>query len=151
MLKRLLPRTIDNTYAGQPLGLWLFGLVVSARILQGLAVTFNSYSVAKSADGIPLDTFAPEAARTVVALFALSGVYRLVIALLCVAVLARYRSAVPLMCALLVLEIFAKLILLRLMPFATTGTPPGPVVNLTIGALLIVCLLLALWRRAGAD
>lgn len=42
MLRRLLPQRLDNDSTGQPLGLWLFGLVVSARILQALVVTFNT-------------------------------------------------------------------------------------------------------------
>ncbi|MFL6195956.1 MAG: hypothetical protein ACJ75H_17380 [Thermoanaerobaculia bacterium] len=150
MFNRLLPERIDNTYRGHVLGLWLFGLVVTARILQGLVVTFNAYSVAKSADGIPLDTFAPDAAQTVAALFALSGLYRLVIAVLCVVVLVRYRGALVLMYALLVLESLAKLLLLRVMPFATTGAPPGPMVNLTLATLLVAGLVLALWPERAA-
>lgn len=150
MFNRLLPERIDNTYRGHVLGLWLFGLVVAARILQALVVTFNAYSVAQSADGIPLDTFAPDAAQTVAALFALSGLYRLVIAVLCVVVLVRYRGAIVLMYALLVLESLAKLVLLRFMPLATTGAPPGPVVNLTLAALLIAGLVLAIWPQRGA-
>lgn len=150
MFNRLLPERIDNTYRGHVLGLWLFGLVVAARILQGLVVTFNAYSVAKNADGIPLDTFAPAAAQTVAALFALTGLYRLVVAVLCVVVLVRYRGALVLVYALLVLESLAKMVLLRLMPLATTGTPPGPFVNLTLATLLIAGLVLAAWPRRGA-
>jgi hypothetical protein len=150
MFNPLLPERIDNTYRGHVLGLWLFGLVVAARILQGLVVTFNAYSVAKSADGIPLDTFSPGAAQTVAALFALSGLYRLVLAVLCVVVLVRYRGALVLVYALLVLESLAKLVLLRFMPFATVGAPPGPVVNLTLTALLIAGLVLAMWPQRGA-
>jgi hypothetical protein len=150
MFNRLLPERIDNTYRGHVLGLWLFGLVVAARILQGLVVTFDAHSVAKSADGIPLDTFAPGAAQTVAALFALSGLSRLVLAVLCAVVLARYRGAVGLMYALLVLESLSKLTLLRFMPFATTGAPPGPVVNLTLTALLIAGLVLAMWPQRGS-
>lgn len=150
MFNRLLPERIDNTYRGHVIGLWLFGLIVTARILQGLVVTFNAYSIAKSADGIPLDTFAPDAAQTVASLFALSGVYRLVIAVLCVVVLVRYRAAVVLLYALLVLESLAKLLLLRVMPFPMTGAPPGPMVNLTLAGLLIVGLVLALWPERGA-
>ena len=42
MLRRLLPERIDNAYTGQPLAVWLFALVVAARILQALVVTFNT-------------------------------------------------------------------------------------------------------------
>ena len=150
MLNRLFPERIDNTYSGHALALWLFGLVVAARILQGLVVTFDTYSVAMSADGIPLDTFTPAAAQTVVALFALSGLSRLVVALLCLLVLVRYRRALAFMFALLLLESLAKEVLLRFVPLPRIGAPPGPAVNLSLAALMTAGLALSLWRRRAA-
>ncbi|HYY97586.1 MAG TPA: hypothetical protein VE642_03295, partial [Pyrinomonadaceae bacterium] len=92
MLDILLPRPIDNTFRGYKTALWLFGLVVGVRILQSLAVIFNGYSTAINADGLPLDSYPPAAAQTVVALFALSSLWRLTFCLVCALVLARYRS-----------------------------------------------------------
>src|ERR1043166_3228126 len=103
MLERILPPQIDNTYRGHKLALWLFALVVAVRAVQSLFIIFNGYSVAQRADGIPLDTFAPEAAQTVVSLFALYSLTRLIIVLLCALALVRYRSAIPFMFALLLL------------------------------------------------
>jgi hypothetical protein len=71
MLEQILPPRIDNTYSGRKLALWLFALVVAVRAFQSLFIIFNGYSVAQRADGIPLDTFSPAAAQTVVSLFAL--------------------------------------------------------------------------------
>ena len=51
MLDALLPRAIDNTYRGHRAALWLFGLVVSVRMLQSLVVIFNGHSTAINADG----------------------------------------------------------------------------------------------------
>ena len=150
MLNRLLPERIDNTYTGHVAALWLFGLLAVARILQGLVVTFNSHSIAMSADGIPLDTFTPAAAQTVVSLFALSGLSRLVVALLCLVVLVRYRSAVTFMFGLLLLESLANEVLLRFVPLPRIGAPPGPVVNLTLAGLMTAGFALSLWRRRDA-
>ena len=101
--------------------------------------------MAKSADGIPVDTYAPAAAQTIVALFALGALYRLIISLLCVLVLVRYRSAIPFMFALLVLSYLASQLILQFIPIVRTGTPPGIVVNLIMFALMIVGLMLSLW------
>ena len=97
MFENLLPRAIDNTYRGYTAALWLFSLVVAVMVTQGLFIIFNGHSVVMSADGIPLETYPPAAAQTVVALWAQRGLSRLIISSLCVLVLVRYRSAVPLM------------------------------------------------------
>lgn len=147
MLSQLLPQRIDNKYRGYKHALWLFGVVVSVRITQSLLVIFNGYSVARSADGVPLDTYTPAAAQTVVALFALGGLSRLIISLLCVLVLVRYRSAIPFMFALLVLNYLASQLILLFVPIVTTGTPPASIVNPILFALTIAGLALSLRSR----
>src|SRR4051794_12221384 len=116
MFNSLLPRPIDNTYRGFKIALWLFGLVVGVRITQSVLVIFNGYSTARDADGIPLDAYAPAAAQTVVALFAQGALSRLLISLLCVLVLVRYRSAVPLMFVLLLLNYLVGQLIFQFVP-----------------------------------
>ena len=140
MLDRLLPGRIDSSYRGHPLALWLFGAAVAVKILQGVMVIFNGSEIARSADRIPLDSFPPAAAQTVVALFALTGFSRLVVSALCVLALVRYRAAVPFMLGLLAVDYLLKELLLHFIPVPTVGPVPGPFVNLG--------LLLALLTRA---
>jgi hypothetical protein len=147
MFDKLFPQPIDNTYRGYKAALWLFGLVVGVRITQSVAVIFNGYSTARDADGIPLDTYTPAAAQTVVALFAQGSLWRLIFCLLCVLVLVRYRSAVPLMFALLLLNYLASQLIFQFVPLVRTGTPPGPIVNLIMFALTIIGLALSLRSR----
>ena len=149
MLNKFLPQRIDNAYSGHRLALWLFALVVSVKILQTLLAIFDGHSVVVSADGIPLDTYTPASAQTVVAVLALSGLYRLIIYLLCVLVLVRYRSAIPFMFALLALEFLAAQLILHFIPLVRTGTPPATFVNRILFALMIVGLVLSLWNRDG--
>lgn len=149
MLEQILPPHIDNTYRGHKLALWLFGLVVAVRAVQSLFIIFNGYSVAQTADGIPLDTFTPAAAQTVVSLFALYSLTRLIVVLLCALALARYRSAIPFMFALLLLSYLGGQLILLFLPVFRTGTPPGPIVNVITFALTVVGLTLSLWKRGG--
>ena len=151
MINHLLPQRIDNTYRGYKLALWLFALVVSVKLLQGIVVMFNGYSIAVSADGIPLDTYTPAAAQTVVALFVLVGLSRLIMSLLCVLALVRYRSAIPFMFALLGLDYLARQLTLHFVPIVRTGSPPGLVVNLILFSLSIVGLGLSLWSRGKLE
>ncbi len=147
MFSDLLPGQLDNTYRGRKSALWLFAVIVSVRILQSVVVIFNGYSIAKSADGIPLDTYAPGVARTVVALFSLSALNRLLLALLCVLVLVRYRRAISFMFVLLIVGYLASQVLLRFVPIESVGAPPGASVNLVLFVLTIVGLALSLWKR----
>ncbi len=148
MLGRLLPPSIDDDYRGRGLALWLFGVVVAVRLTQALVIIFDGRTVAMNADGIPLDSYPPEAAQTVVAMFMLSALNRLVIALLCVLVLARYRSAVPFMFAVLMLGHLGGELLMSFAPLVGRGTPPGPYVNLAAFALTALGLALSLRGRA---
>src|SRR2546428_11544933 len=104
--------------------------------------------LSRSADGIPLDTFTPAAARTVVSLFALLGLSNFVICLLCILALARYRSMIPFMFALLLLEYLSRRLILQFLPIVRTGTPPGIYVSLVLLALMIVGLALSLRSAA---
>jgi hypothetical protein len=148
MVDKLLPQRIDNAYRGYKVALWLFGLIVGVRTTQSVLVIFNSYSTARNADGIPLDTYTPAAAQTVVALFAQGALWRLTFSLLCVLVLVLYRSAIPLMFALLLLNYLASQLIFQFVPLVRTGTPPGPIVNLIMFALTLIGLALSLRSRS---
>ena len=151
MSNRLLPRHADNNYQGRRLALWLFGVVVLLKVIMSLNSIFNGRFVATSADGIPLDTFPPAAAQTVVALFAIWALGQLIICLVCIAVLARYRAMIPLMFALLLLEHLGRKLVLQIIPIVRTGAPPGFVVNLVLLALMVVGLTLSLWSHGNPD
>jgi hypothetical protein len=150
MIGRLFPQRLDNAYRGHRLAIWFFALVVFVQAGQGLMSIFNGRYAASSPDSIPLDTYGAAAAQTVVSLFALLGLLRLVICLLCVVALVRYRAMIPLMFALLVLEYLSRRLILHFLPIVRSGTPPGSVVNLALLGVMIVGLALSL-RGPGDD
>jgi hypothetical protein len=151
MLDKLLPKPIDNTYSGSKIALWLFGLIVFVQVLQSVMVIVNGHSIAQSADGIPLETYPAAASQTILAIFMVSSLRRLIIALICVVVLFRYRGAVPLMFVVLGLSYLGGQAILRFVPIVRVGTPPGVFLNLIIFGLTVVGLVLSLWRRGGSD
>jgi len=150
MLDELLPRRLDNEYRGNKLALWLFGLVVAMKSAQSLAMILNGYPTARDADGIPLDSYTPALAQTVVAVLAQGSLWRLFFCFLCVLVLLRYRNAVPLMFALLALNYLAAQLVFKVVPLARVGTPVGPLVNLLLFVVMLVGLGLSLWRRGSS-
>lgn len=149
MMQRLLPRSIDNRYAGSTAALWLLGLVLVTRSAQSLSILVDGPAIITGADGIPLDTYAPVAAGTVVATVALAGMARLVLCLLGFLILARYRAAAGLMFLALIVEHLGRMLVLQIYPIVRTGSPPGPVVNQALFACMVLGLALALWRRDG--
>lgn len=147
MLGQIFPQRIDNTYRGHKLALWLFGVIVLMKVAMSVNSIFNGHTVATSADGIPLDTFTPAGAQAVVSLFAIWGLAHLVICVLCIVALVRYRAMVPFMLVLLLLEHLSRRLILYVMPIVRVGTPPGFIVNLVLLTLMIVGLALSLWSR----
>jgi hypothetical protein len=150
MLNQILPERIDNTYRGHPLAVWFFIPVVVFKTGIALGTIFNGRRAAQTADGIPLDSFGASGAEAVIALFAIWGLSQLVLSVLGVLALTRYRAMIPFMFALLLLEHLARRWILLVKPIARTGTPPGIYINLVLLVLMIVGLALSLRSRADS-
>lgn len=149
MLVRLLPQTVDNTYRGHRLALWLFGAVIVMKGGIGLGTIFNGRSAAIDADGIPLDSFGAAGADAFVSLFAAWGLSQVVLNLVGLLALVRYRSAVPFMFALLLLEHLCRKLVFLVLPLPRTGSAPGSYINLAIVATMVAGLVLSQWNRGG--
>ena len=150
MFDKLFPQPIDNRYSGSKIALWLFGLIVLVHILQSVMGIVNGHSIAQSADGIPLETYPAAAAQTILAVFTVASLRRLIISLICAVVLFRYRSAVPLMFVVLGLSYLGGQVVFQFIPIVRVGTPRGVVMNLIMFGLTVVGLALSLWRRGGS-
>ncbi|HEY1219908.1 MAG TPA: hypothetical protein VGF03_13290 [Bryobacteraceae bacterium] len=146
VFSRLLPQLVDNTYRGRKLALWLFAVVVAVKILQCVLTIFNGNYVLRGADGIPLDTYTSAGAQTVVAIWAVASLNRLLIGLLCVLVLVRYRSLIASMFALLAVQDLGRAVILHFIPIVRAGTPPASFANSMLFALTIVGLSLSVWE-----
>jgi hypothetical protein len=146
MWSSLLPPTADNTFAGRKAGLWLLGLLLLAKTVMSVNAIFLGGTVATKADGIPLDAYAPAAARAVVALFAAWGLAQLMICLVGVLVLVRYRALVPLTFVLLLAEHLGRRLIFFVMPIERVGSPPSPAIQLGLLAVMVAGLALSLWR-----
>ena len=145
ILTRLFPSQLDNAYRGRKLGLWIFGFVVLVKSAQMLSSLFNGRTTLRRADGIPIDAYPPAATQTIVALFALLAFTYLLICVVCWLALLRYRSAVPLLFMLLLLDYVCRRVILYFLPVGRTGTPGGVIVNLVLFIVMIVGFALAIW------
>jgi hypothetical protein len=150
MFNMILPRTADNAYRGQKVALWLFGLLLLMRLPISINSMIMGHKVLTTADGVPLDTYPPGAASTILAFFALYGLGNLVISVLSIVILVRYRSLVPFMFVLFLLYHLGGRWIDFVHPIARVGAPPAAAINLTILILIVAGVVLSLWPRRGA-
>jgi hypothetical protein len=147
MFDLLLPKSFDNNYRGHKLALWIFGLFVLMKCVIGVNSIINGRVVMTSADGIPLDTYPSAAAQSLVAIWALLGLSHIILGVLGIVALVRYRSMTPFLFALFLLQHLGGRLILDYIPLVRIGAPPAFAVNLIQLSLLILGLALSLWRR----
>jgi hypothetical protein len=146
MIDRLLPRQADNDYRGSPIALWVFVAVTMMTLARSLIHMFAADGGAQSIATIPLDSFTPNGAASVILIFALWGLSQLLMGLIYVVVLWRYRALIPLMYLLMIFEYAMRIVLGALKPIETVGTAPGAVGDYVLVPLAAVMLFLALRR-----
>jgi len=161
MLGRLFPNQIDNDYRGWWLAIWLLVPVVLIKLAMGFNVAglnpwVSNRMVAERADGIPLDSFGVEAASTVMFMFASWGLMLLLINLLALLVLIRYRAMVPLIFLVLTLEQVGRKAIGTMSPIVreaavkTDGISAAVLINWGFLIVLAAGLVLSLMQRRTA-
>jgi hypothetical protein len=152
MLNRLLPKQVDNRFAGNRAAAWLLGLFIGLKLVMSLNSIVNTASVASGADGIPLDSYGPAAAREVLLLFSLLSLGQLMLAVIALTVLVRYRALVPFMYVVLLAEHVGRRLIIQSYTVEHVGPrAAGSYVNLALLALLTLGLVLSLWVRPGHE
>ena len=151
VLNRILPERIDNRYRGHPLALWLFIPITFQKLAVSLTHLFKADGGAQSISTMPLDTYPSSAAQNIVGLMARNGLEQLMIALLFVIILLRYRAMIPLMYALIVAHYLATRGVSQMKPLVLAGTSGASTPALVIAILSAAGLVLSLIGRGDAD
>jgi hypothetical protein len=147
MVRRLFPVQADNRFEGYRAALGLLGTFVALKLVMSVNSIVNTASIA-AGDGIPLESFGPAAAREVLTLFALMALGQLMLALVALTVLVRYRALVPLICLLLLAERIAGRLIIWSRAEAGAESPPIVwIMAIALPTLLILALLLSLIPR----
>jgi hypothetical protein len=152
IFRRLVPRQFDNSYHGYKAALWLLGLFVALKLVVSINSILNTASVATGADGFPLESYGGDGARAVLMLFALDSVGQLMLALIGLAALIRYRAMVPFIYLLAVLEQFGRRTVIEVYAIERAGQP-GAVsyVIFALLALLVLGMIMSLLGRAAEE
>ncbi|KXK25744.1 MAG: hypothetical protein TR69_WS6001001551 [candidate division WS6 bacterium OLB20] len=147
---QLLPETADNKYNGHPAAWYVLALITLVSLFRSLVHMFASDGGAQSIATVPLDTYSDAAAAAVIHIFSLWGLSQLLTALVSAIVLVRYRSLIPLMFILLLIEYSSRIILTWLKPVELAGTAPGGVGNYLLVPVAGFMLYLSLQKRQSS-
>jgi hypothetical protein len=142
ILETLLPTHADNTIRGSRLPFYVFIVVVAVGTVRSFIHLLAPDGGAGSIAGMDL---AVAAASGIVFAFALWGSAQLIYALLQWLVILRYRSLIPLMWAVQILETLLRELVGHTKPVVFAHTPPGAIGNSIYLPLSVVMLALALW------
>ena len=150
MLNRIFPAQFDNAWRGSRLAIWLLIPILLLRTVMGVNSVLFTHKIATSADGIPVDTFGPAGAQAALALFALLGFYLLTVPLLGALALIRYRTMIPLIYLLLLIQqLGGKAVSLTHPMAATAAAGAGSALTLGLLGATLLGFCLSLWRRGA--
>ena len=145
----LLPPKIDNTIRGWKLPFYVFALYAIVSTVRSCIHLLAPDGGAGSIAGMDLSV---AGADGIIFAFALWGSSQLLFAIIQLLVVIRYRSLVPLMWLMLVLEVLLRELVGKMKPVTFAHTPPGAIGNQLILPLAAVMLGLSLWsayKQAG--
>ena len=142
----IFPKTIDNSYNGNKLPLYLFYLLTTVTIGRSIVHLFAADGGAQSIATIPLNNYSTEAADVVIHIFAEWGLTQLLFGVLYAIVLWRYKSLIPLMYLFIFIEYTGRLLLTMYKPIVFEGTAPGGVGNYIMIPLALIMLVLSLQK-----
>jgi hypothetical protein len=139
-LSRLLPAD-PQRYDGPLLAVWVLGAYLLVIVARSLVHLFAPDGGASSIATIDLDV---EGAGNIVAIFGQWGAIQLLLALVLVTLLVRYRGLAPFIALSLAIEPVLRMLAGTLKPIETLGTAPGAALNEYMGYIMVIVLWLAL-------
>jgi len=138
----LFPARADNRLRGSKGPLYLFILITLVGTVRSFIHIFSPDGGAGSIAGMNL---AVTGANEVIFAFALWGGEQLIYALLQWLVILRYRSLIPLMWGVQLVETLLRMLVGRIKPVSFAHTPPGAVGNYVFVPLCLLMLAWSLW------
>ncbi|MEC8038853.1 MAG: hypothetical protein VX152_11245 [Pseudomonadota bacterium] len=146
LLQRVFPSVLNNQFRGHRIALYAFYALTALTLWRSQHHLFAHDGGAQSIASIPLDTYAGNAADTVVGIFALWGLSQLIIGLIYLLAAIRYRSLIPLLYVLFTFEYAMRFWIGANKAIETAGTAPGGVINLPFMIAGVVLFALSIWR-----
>lgn len=142
-MQRILPKSADNTYLGAKTAYIFFVLISVISFARSLVHVFLPDGGASVIAGLDLTA----GSKNIVFAFGLWGISQVVYALIQMLVAFRYKSLIPLMIIILIIETLGRMMVGIIKPPILFHTPPGGFANWIMLPLAIVMLLLSLKEK----
>ncbi|MBA4247018.1 MAG: hypothetical protein C0444_01805 [Microbacterium sp.] len=139
-LRRILPND-PRTYDGPLLAVWLLGAYLLVIVARSLVHLFAPDGGASSIATIDINV---EGGANIVAIFGQWGAIQLLLALVLVTLLVRYRGLTPFIALVLAVEPLLRMLAGSLKPVETLGTAPGAALNEYMGFIMVIVLWLSI-------
>lgn len=141
IFETLLPAKVDNTVRGWKLPVYVFTLIALISTVRSLIHVLSPDGGAGSIAGMNL---AVSGASGIIFAFALWGSAQLIEAIIQLLVAFRYRSLVPFMYVLLILEVLLREFVGHTKPVTFAHTPPGAIGDYITLPLAVIMLTVSL-------
>lgn len=153
ILERLLPREANNDYRGSRIALYTFWLLTVIFLGRSLIHFLKDDSGVNSIASIVLFSGSPDPNLVIYLFSALWGSQQLIMVMVFVVVLLRYRNLLSLMYVFVVIELLFRMIAGSIHPMTDeyyARTPPGKLANIPLLLISLIMLVLSL-RKAPAE
>jgi hypothetical protein len=144
IIDAILPEKITNEFKGHKLELYVFIGIVVLTLVRSCIHIFAPDGGAQSIAGFPLNTYPEAASSMIILIFSLWGASQLLMGLVYLVVLIRYKGLIPFMYALILIEYLSRFLLGVFKPALSTHTVPGGVLDYIMIPLAIVMLSLSI-------
>jgi hypothetical protein len=138
----LIPKTASNQIRGWKFPVYIFMLLAVVSTVRSCIHLFSADGGAGSIAGMDLSV---AGADGIIFAFALWGSAQLVYALIQLLIAFRYRSLIPLMYLLLIVETLLRMMVGKMRPVSFAHTPPGAIGNYIILPAATMLLIIMLW------
>jgi hypothetical protein len=140
---RVFPKQLDNSFRGNRIAVIVFALITVFTLARSCIHIFAPDGGASSIAGINTSV---EGGSNVISMFAFWGLAQLLMGLIYLVVFFRYKSLIPFMYILIIIEYSGRVLIGMVKPLIVSHTPPGAIGDYILIPLAIMMLMLCFKR-----
>ena len=140
---RVFPKQLDNSFRGNRIAVVIFALITVFTLVRSCIHIFAPDGGASSIAGINTSV---EGGSNIISMFALWGLAQLLMGLVYVVVFFRYKSLIPFMYILIIVEYSGRVLIGMIKPLIVSHTPPGAIGDYILIPLAVLMLILCFKR-----